>query len=177
MRSYLVPGLYAFCYSYVAIIYSEGSYVLGSSKKEDIIIAKKYTYVKNGSTNFMVIDTNGRHFNVDNCLYYWNWNTIEDWGNLKLLEQRQINYYSYRVPFLGMYPTIVEFSKRSDEKRSDEKQIKSDEKQIKSDEKQSDEKRSDEKQIKSDEKRSDKKRIKSDEKQIERGDIIKHIHL
>ena len=109
MRSYLVPGLFTFCYSYAAIIYSEGSYVLGSSKKEDIIIAKKYTYVKNGSTNFMVIDTKGRHFNVDNCLYYWNWNTIEDWTNLKPLDQRQINYYSYRVPFLGMYPTIVEF--------------------------------------------------------------------
>jgi len=136
MRCHLAPGLFAVLYSSIILFYGEGSYVLGSSKKEDVIIAKKYTYVKNGSTNFMVIDAKGRHFNVDNCFYYWNWNTIEDWGNLKPLDERQINYYSYRVPFLGMYPTIVEFTNK--------KQIKSDE---------------------------------SDNKQIERGDIIKHLHL
>lgn len=131
MSNRLVPGLFAVFYSSVILFYSEGSYVLGSSKKDDIIIAKKYSYVKNGSTNFMVIDSKGRHFNVDNCFYYWNWNTIEDWTNLKPLDQRQINYYSYRVPFLGMYPTIVEFTKsdkqiKSDDKQGDCKQIKSD---------------------------------------------------
>jgi len=113
MRSYLVPGLFTFFYSSVVVFYSEGAYILGTTKKADIIIAKKYTYVKNGSTNFMVIDTNGRHFNVDNCFLYWNWNTIEDWSNLKPLDQRRVYYYSYRVPFLGMYPTIVEFENES----------------------------------------------------------------
>ena len=93
----------------------------------------------------MVIDTKGRHFNVYNCFFYWNWNKIEDWTNVKPLDQTQIVYYSYRVPFLGMYPTIIEFTNK--------KQIKSD----------------------------DEKRIRgeklSDEKRIQRGDIIKHIHL
>ena len=163
MTNRLVPGFFAAFYTSSVIFNSKGAYVLGTSKTDDIIIAKKYNYVKNGSTNFMVVDTKGRQFKVDNCFYYWNWNKIEDWENLKPLNHKQIVYYSYRVPFLGMYPTIVEFSKRSDEKRSDEKQ--SDEKQLERGEKRSDEKRSDSKQ--------------SDEKQIkgERGEILKHIHL
>jgi len=142
---HLIPGLFAAFYTSSIIFYSKGAYVLGTSKTDDIIIANKYTYVKNGSTNFMVIDTKGRHFNVDNCFFYWNWNKIEDWTNVKPLDQTQIVYYSYRVPFLGMYPTIIEFTNK--------KQIKSD----------------------------DEKRIRgeklSDEKRIQRGDIIKHIHL
>jgi hypothetical protein len=177
----LIPGLFAAFYTSSVIFYSKGAYVLGTSKKDDITIAKKYTYVKNGSTNFMVVDTKGRHFKVDNCFYYWNWNKIEDWTNVKPLDQRQIVYYSYRVPFLGMYPTIIEFCKQSDGKQSDEKQ---------SDEKQSDEKQSDEKQLERGEKRSDSKRSdskrsdskrsdskRSDKKQLERGEILKHIHL
>ena len=113
MPSRLVPGLFAVFYTSSAIFYAEGGYLLGTTKKDEITVAKKYTYVKNGSTKFMLIDDKGRHFNVDNCFFYWNWNTIDDWANLKLLEQRQIIYYSYRVPFLGMYPTIIEFDNES----------------------------------------------------------------
>ena len=113
MSHRFVPGLFAAFYTSAAIFYAEGAYLLGTTKKADITIAKKYTYVKNGSTNYMLVDTKGRHFNVDNCFFYWNWNTIDDWANIKPLEQRQIIYYSYRVPWLQMYPTIVEFSNES----------------------------------------------------------------
>jgi hypothetical protein len=68
----------------------------------------------------MLVDTKGRHFNVDNCFFYWNWNTIDDWANIKPLEQRQIIYYSYRVPWLQMYPTIVEFSNESNKQCDNE---------------------------------------------------------
>ena len=118
MPSRLVPGLFAAFYTSSAIFYAEGGYLLGTTKKADITVAKKYTYVKNGSTKYMLIDDKGRHFNVDNCFFYWNWNTIDHWANLKPLEQRHIIYYSYRVPFLGMYPTIIEFSNESNSNAS-----------------------------------------------------------
>ena len=104
MSSRFVPGLFAAFYTSAAIFYAEGGYLLGTTQKADINVAKKYTYVKHGSTKYMLVDDKGRHFNVDNCFFYWNWTTIDDWANLKLLEQRRIYYYSYRVPFLGMYP-------------------------------------------------------------------------
>ena len=108
-----VPGLFAVFYTSAAICYAEGGYLLGTTKKADIIVAKKYTYVKNGSTKYMLVDDKGRHFNVDNCFFYWNWSTIDHWADIKPLEQRRIYYYSYRVPFLGMYPTIIEFDNAS----------------------------------------------------------------
>lgn len=120
MPSRLVPGLFAAFYISSAFFYAEGGYLLGTTKKDEITIAKKYTYVNNGSTKYMLVDTKGRHFNVDNCFFYWNWNTIEDWANLKPLEQRHIIYYSYRVPWLQMYPTIVEFSNESNKQCDNE---------------------------------------------------------
>jgi len=116
MQSRFVPVLFTAFYTSVAFFYAEGSYILGTTQKADITVTKKYTYVKNGSTKYMLVDDKGRHFNVDNCFIYWNWNTIEAWAESKPLEQRQIIYYSYRVPFLGMYPTIIEFSNESDNK-------------------------------------------------------------
>ena len=118
MSSRFVPGLFAAFYTSAAIFYAEGGYLLGTTQKADINVAKKYTYVKHGSTKYMLVDDKGRYFNVDNCFFYWNWTTIDDWANLKLLEQRRIYYYSYRVPFLGMYPKIVEFSNESNNNAS-----------------------------------------------------------
>ena len=118
MPSRFVPGLFAVFYTSAAICYAQGGYLLGTTKKDEITVAKKYTYVNNGSTKYMLVDDKGRHFNVDNCFFYWNWTTIDDWANLKLLEQRRIYYYSYRVPFLGMYPKIVEFSNESNNNAS-----------------------------------------------------------
>jgi hypothetical protein len=120
MSSRFVPGIFAAFYTSAAFFYTEGAYLLGTTKKADITIAKKYTYVKNGSTNYMLVDDKGRHFNVDNCFFYWNWNTIEDWAESKPLDKRRIYYYSYRVPFLGMYPTIVEFSNESNKQCDNE---------------------------------------------------------
>ena len=118
MSNRFVPGIFAAFYTSAAIFYAEGAYLLGTTQKADITVAKKYTYVKNGNTNYMLVDDKGRHFNVDNCFLYWNWTTIEDWVALKPLEQRRIYYYSYRVPFLGMYPTIVEFDNASNNNAS-----------------------------------------------------------
>ena len=115
----LVPGLFAAFYISTTIFYAEGAYLLGTTQKADITVAKKYTYVNNGSTKYMLVDTKGRYFNVDNCFFYWNWNTIDDWANIKSLDQRQIIYYSYRVPFLGMYPTIIEFNNESNKQCDD----------------------------------------------------------
>ena len=113
MSNRFVPAIFAAFYTSAAFFYAEGAYLLGTTQKADITVAKKYTYVKNGSTKYMLVDDKGQHFNVDNCFFYWNWTTIEDWADTKPLDQQRIYYYSYRVPFLGMYPTIVEFSSES----------------------------------------------------------------
>ena len=82
------------------------TYTLGTSKNEQLTIVKKYKMVRNGYTEFMVIDENERHFNVNNSLWYWKWNSIEDWTKIKEGDNFNFKYYGWRVPVLGLFPNI-----------------------------------------------------------------------
>ena len=74
----------------------------------------------------MIVDDQGRHFNVNNSFWYWKWNAIEDWTNIKLDTTLVVRYYGYRIPFLGMFPNVVEVSANSENKLEEikEKKIK-----------------------------------------------------
>ena len=55
----------------LCLLYTNGCYVFITNNNEDITIAKKYKYVANGFTNFMVVDDKGRHFNVNNNFWHF----------------------------------------------------------------------------------------------------------
>ena len=82
-------------------------YAYGTQKEIQIEIDKTYTYTKNGYTDFMCIDKTGKHYNVNNSLWYWKWDSIEDWNKLNLDDKINIKYYGYRIPVLGFFPNIV----------------------------------------------------------------------
>jgi hypothetical protein len=90
-----------------------GIYALSTSKKDSSIVVQKYKMVRNGFTEFMIIDDKGRHFNVNNSLWYWKWNSIEDWSNIKEGDALYFKYYGWRLPFLGLFPNIIMSSKGS----------------------------------------------------------------
>lgn len=50
-------------------------YTVSSSYNIDVKIINKYQIVRNGFTDFMVIDDQDRHFNVNNSSWYWKWNS------------------------------------------------------------------------------------------------------
>ena len=86
--------------------FTHGIYALGTSTPEKSKIIKKYKMVKNGFTDFMVIDEQGNHYNVNNSFWYWKWNSIEDWSNIKEGDELYFKYYGWRVPVLGLFPNI-----------------------------------------------------------------------
>jgi hypothetical protein len=105
------PNIFTLLGTTIFTTYCHGSFALATNKTEEICVAKKYKYVSNGFTNFMIVDTNGRHFNVNNSFWYWKWDAIEDWTNIKKGENKIfVSYYGYRIPFLGMFPNVVEVS-------------------------------------------------------------------
>ena len=110
----------------VVLTYGHGMFALGTNKTEEICVTKKYTYVVNGYTNFMIVDENGRHFNVNNSFWYWKWDAIEDWTNIlkegKGQEVIAVSYYGYRIPFLGMFPNVVEVSANLENKLEERKE-------------------------------------------------------
>ena len=86
-------------------------YSIGTRGEKTITIKKKYTFTRNGFTEFMVVDENGKHYNINNSLWYWKWNSIEDWTLIRKNNKINIEYYGLRIPMLGMFPNIV-YSKK-----------------------------------------------------------------
>jgi hypothetical protein len=87
--------------------FGHGVYAFGTSETKFIKIKQKYTFDRNGFTEFMIIDENNKHYNVNNSIWYWKWNSIEDWHNLETSKEISIKYYGWRVPLFGLFPNIV----------------------------------------------------------------------
>ena len=76
----------------------------------------------------MIVDNDGKHYNVSNSFWYWKWDSIEDWANVETNIEKKITviYYGYRIPFLGMFPNIVEISSNSALELGEKEKIKID---------------------------------------------------
>ena len=85
-------------------------YTVTSKRSKNIYIKDKYMFTQNGFTNFMVVDQKGNHYNVNNSLWFWKWDSLEDWTKLKPNDHIRIEYYGYRVPFFASFPNIVSSS-------------------------------------------------------------------
>jgi len=82
-------------------------YAIGTKEEKEIFVAKKYKFDRNGFTEFMVVDINGKHYNINNRLWYWKWNSIEDWSSIKENSTINAKFYGWRVPLFGIFPNIV----------------------------------------------------------------------
>lgn len=82
-------------------------YTLGTVKHTLIKINKVYKFDRNGFKEFMIVDHNGKHYKVNTSLWHWEWDSIEDWYKLGKNMDIVIKYYGWRVPLLGMFPTII----------------------------------------------------------------------
>lgn len=82
-------------------------YAIGTKEEKEIFVTKKYKFDKNGFTEFMVVDVKGNHYNINNSLWYWKWNSIEDWSSIKENSTINAKFYGWRVPIFGMFPNIV----------------------------------------------------------------------
>jgi hypothetical protein len=91
----------------VTMITSNFFYAILTREEKEIIVKKKYKFDRSGFTEFMIIDSNGKHYNLNNSLWYWKWDSIEDWHLIK--EEQKLNTltYGWRIPILGIFPNIV----------------------------------------------------------------------
>jgi hypothetical protein len=89
------------------MISSNFFYAILTREEKEIIVKKKYKFDRSGFTEFMIIDSNDKHYNLNNSLWYWKWDSIEDWYSIK--EEQKLNTltYGWRLPILGMFPNIV----------------------------------------------------------------------
>jgi hypothetical protein len=86
--------------------YTHYVYTMGTSTSDKLKFVKKYKMIRNGFTEFMVIDEKGNHYNVNNSFWYGKWDSIEHWSNIKEGDELYVKYYGWRAPFLGLFPNI-----------------------------------------------------------------------
>jgi hypothetical protein len=41
----------------------------------------------------MIVDVYGNHYNVNNSVWYWKWNSIEDWTKISENDKVNIEYH------------------------------------------------------------------------------------
>lgn len=83
-------------------------YVASTERQHTICVKNKYTYTQGGYTHFMVVDTDGNHYNVANSIWYWKWDAMEDWERMPVDQPLLVKYYGVRIPMIGTFPIIVE---------------------------------------------------------------------
>ena len=94
------------------------SYSYFTQKNKYIEVFEKYTFDSNGFTNFMIVDTKNNHYKVGNNLWFWKWDSIEDWTIIKKGYALPISYYGFRVPFLGIFPNVIDINYSNTNKNS-----------------------------------------------------------
>jgi hypothetical protein len=110
--------------SSVTMISCNFFYAIFTREEKEIIVKKKYKFDRSGFTEFMIIDSNDKHYNLNNSLWYWKWDSIEDWYSIK--EEQKLNTLTYglRVPILGMFPNIVSSQYKKNNKSNKNDNIK-----------------------------------------------------
>jgi len=86
-------------------------FALVTQDSNRIIVESKYKFDRHGFTEFMIVDKNGKHYNVNNSVWFFKWDSIEDWHSIEKGKQIDISYYGLRVPFLGMFPNVYKVNK------------------------------------------------------------------
>lgn len=89
------------------IVGIHAAYAYGTQTQEKIYVLDTYQRVHYGSTVFMLVDGERRHFQVENSLWFWRWDAIEDWHRIPRGYPLTIRRYGWRVAFLGLFPIIV----------------------------------------------------------------------
>ena len=74
-----------------------------------INVKQKYKFDRHGFTEFIIIDDNNNHYNVNNSIWYNKWNSIEDWNKIETNKNIQITYYGWRIPVLGLFPNVIRY--------------------------------------------------------------------
>lgn len=63
--------------------------------------------VRHSFTNFMIIDSYNNHYNVNNSVWFWKWDSVEDYAKIKVGDTITSYCYGWRIPFLSVFPNIV----------------------------------------------------------------------
>mgnify|MGYP001181914889 FL=1 len=75
-----------------------------------ITIKDKYIRYRRSSSNYHIVDKENNIYLIDNLWFVGDFNRAEDYNKLQKGITYDISGYSFRVPFLDMYPKIYKIN-------------------------------------------------------------------
>ena len=92
---------------YLGVVGAFGYSVL-TAREQEITDDSTYKYTVGGFSQLMLVTNDKTHYSMNNNIFFWKWDNIEDWHNIKYGKKYFITYFGYRIPVLGLFPTIVQ---------------------------------------------------------------------
>ena len=93
-----------------------GCYAYGTNKSETILVEDKYTFTEKGFSQFCISAQNKskkEQYLIPHSIWYWQFDVNEKYQSMEKNKFYNITYYGYRIPFLGIYPNIVDIKNES----------------------------------------------------------------
>jgi hypothetical protein len=89
------------------LLYVYMNYLIETKFEKNITIKEKYIY-RGNRTNFIVVDTDNKHYIVSDSIQYWQFYSRELWTSLKIGETYTVDGYGKRFSFLcvDVFPHI-----------------------------------------------------------------------
>ena len=73
-----------------------------------ITVKEKYQTYSNDHMKYHIVDTNNKHYCIGYSLWYFQYDVPEKWTSIEHNKTYNIKHYGYRVPFLGLFPNIID---------------------------------------------------------------------
>ena len=94
---------------FVAIILINLLFVQMTKSEKTITVKEKYIKPGKAST-YRIIDTNNETYELSDSLVLMEFNSADDYANLQENKTYKIYYFSFRLPFISMFPKIYHFT-------------------------------------------------------------------
>ncbi len=77
---------------------------------KNITIKNKYLRYRRRSSNYHIVDSNDKLYQIDNVWFLGDFNRAEDYNRLTKGKSYEVKGFGIRIPFLDMYPIIYSLS-------------------------------------------------------------------
>jgi hypothetical protein len=85
--------------------------LFGSEQQQEITIDEKWTKQHgNGNMKYLVSDTDGNVYSIDDCHLYLRWDASNRYANIDEGKTYDVVLIGWRVPILSWYQNIIEIA-------------------------------------------------------------------
>jgi len=91
---------------FVLLVGVSACYQYGTQKEVEFTVSDKTVKVSKESSKYLIFTSSGVYENTDS-LFHMKFNSSDLYSKLKKKEKYKCKTYGFRIPFLSMYPNLI----------------------------------------------------------------------